>query len=271
MHKKNNIFLFLLIIFLFNAQITQASLEEGISASQRGDYITAFREFRSMANRGHMKAQFHLGLLYEMGLGVPKDYTEAAKWYRKAAVQGDIGSMKKLEEMRRKGLTTSSKQPAIPPQWGGSTYAPESQHEIGIMYFKGIGVQKNYSTAADWFRKSANQGYYKAQHDLALMLNEGRGISQNDTEAYKLFHSAANQGYGPSQYQLGKMFSHEKSKGIPQRFILAYMWFEIAAANGVEKAKEKQNELSETMTEEQVREAETEAHMWLIKNRPAKQ
>jgi TPR repeat protein len=271
MFKKNNTFFFLLIIILFHAQIVWAGLEEGISASQSGDYITAFREFKSLASRGHMKAQFHLGLLYEMGLGVKRDYDEAANWYRKAAVQGDMNAMKKLAEMQRKGLTTSSEQPPIPPQWGGNTYTPESQHEIGIMYFKGIGVQQNFSFASYWFRKSANQGYYKAQHDLAIMLNEGRGIPQNNGEAYKLFHSAAKQGYGPSQYQLGKLLSNEKSREIPQRFTLAYMWFEIAATNGVEKAKEKQRELSGKLTTEQVKEAKTYAQMWLAKNMPTKQ
>ena len=33
-------------------------------------------------------AQFHLGLMYDFGKGVPQDRTEAAKWFHLAAEQG---------------------------------------------------------------------------------------------------------------------------------------------------------------------------------------
>ena len=244
-----------------------ASMEEGIFASHKGDYITAFREFRSLANEGHAEAQYYIGLLFEMGLGVQQDYPEAVKWYRKAAVQGDIESQKRLIIMRKKGLS-DSRQPTVPPQWQGSTTDPQSQYDLGVMYFMGIGVEKNYVTASDWFRKSANQNYPKAQHDLALMILQGKDANQDALEAYKWFHLAANQGDGPSQYQLGLMLSHGKGKGIPQHFILAYMWFKIAAVNGIKKAEAGQTQLAEKMTKEEVKEAEIEARKWLIKNKP---
>jgi len=37
-------------------------------------------------------AQGNLGLMYAKGQGVPQDYKEAFKWYRKAAQQGDAGA-----------------------------------------------------------------------------------------------------------------------------------------------------------------------------------
>jgi TPR repeat protein len=267
MIKKAGVNILLVAVILLSPNPLQAGLEEGIFASHRGDYITAFREFRSLANEGHAKAQFRLGLLYEMGLGVKQNYSEAAKWYRKAAVQGNIESQKRLILMHKKGLT-DSRQPTVPPEWQGSTTDPQSQYDLGVMYFMGIGVGKNYLTASEWFRKSANQSYTKAQHDLALMLLQGKGVSQDALEAYKWFHLAARQGDGPSQYQLGRMLSHGKGKGIPQHFTLAYMWFEIAAAHGFEKAKEKQKQLAGRMTEEQVKEAKIEAKKWQMKNKP---
>jgi TPR repeat protein len=268
MIKKASFYFLVISFILCHPHIPQADLEDGISASHKGDHITAFREFRSLANAGHMKAQYHLGLLYEMGLGVQQDYSEAARWYGKAAVQGDVRSQKRLIIMRKKGLTTNQ-QPVIPPEWQGSTTDPQSQYDLGVMYFMGLGVEKNYLTASDWFRKSANQNYPKAQHDLALMLLQGRGVPQDALEAYKWFHLAANKGDGPSQYQLGLMLSHGRGKGIPQHFILAYMWFEIAAANGIEKAKAGQVQLAEKMTKKEVREAEIEARKWFAKNRSA--
>jgi len=43
---------------------------------------------RRLAEQGQCLAQFNLGLLYDLGEGVPQSYAEAAKWYRKAADQG---------------------------------------------------------------------------------------------------------------------------------------------------------------------------------------
>ena len=63
-------------------------MKEGEAAWKRGDYATALREFRPLAEQGNAKAQNELGLMYDKGRGVPQDNAEAAKWYRMAAVQG---------------------------------------------------------------------------------------------------------------------------------------------------------------------------------------
>lgn len=41
---------------------------------------------------GHADAQYCLGEIYENGLGIIQDYEEAAKWYRKAAEQGNVNA-----------------------------------------------------------------------------------------------------------------------------------------------------------------------------------
>ncbi len=40
------------------------------------------------ADQGHAEAQTHLGTMYSKGQGVPQDFAETARWYRKAADQG---------------------------------------------------------------------------------------------------------------------------------------------------------------------------------------
>ena len=62
-----------------------AGWDEGVAAYDRGDYETALREFRPLAEQGNARAQNRLGLMYDWGSGVPRDRAEAAKWYRKAA------------------------------------------------------------------------------------------------------------------------------------------------------------------------------------------
>ena len=50
-----------------------------VSAYNRGDYAKAPREFHKAAEQGHADAQFMLELMYEVGAGVPKNYTVAVK------------------------------------------------------------------------------------------------------------------------------------------------------------------------------------------------
>ncbi len=50
-----------------------------MAAYQRGDYATAIREFRPLAEQGHANAQYKLGFMYDMGKDIPQDYAEAMK------------------------------------------------------------------------------------------------------------------------------------------------------------------------------------------------
>ena len=47
-----------------------------------------FDETMALAKQGEAYAQYNLGLIYFKGEGVPKNDTEAVKWFRKAADQG---------------------------------------------------------------------------------------------------------------------------------------------------------------------------------------
>jgi len=66
-----------------------ADFQAGLAAYKRGDYATALREWRPLAEQGDASAQFQLGLLYDNGDGVPRDLASARQWYEKAAAQGE--------------------------------------------------------------------------------------------------------------------------------------------------------------------------------------
>ncbi len=44
--------------------------------------------YQQAAQQNHANAQYHLGLMYHLGDGVPKDDEQAFKWLNKAAEQG---------------------------------------------------------------------------------------------------------------------------------------------------------------------------------------
>ena len=53
--------------------VMRADLEKGFDAYEKGDYATAVREFKVLAEQGNAKAQYNLGLMYDNGEGVPED------------------------------------------------------------------------------------------------------------------------------------------------------------------------------------------------------
>jgi len=66
-----------LIAGLFVATVFAGPFEDAATAYDRGDYATAMRLFRPMAENTDAVAQYYLGDLYEKGRGMPQDYGEA--------------------------------------------------------------------------------------------------------------------------------------------------------------------------------------------------
>ena len=64
--------------------------EDGFLAYEHGDYATAARIFRPLAEQSDALAQYQLATMYNEGKGVPKDIAEAIKWYRLAAEGGNL-------------------------------------------------------------------------------------------------------------------------------------------------------------------------------------
>ena len=78
----------IVLIGLGGAGSARADFDAGYRAYQSGDYETALREWKPLAEQGDAVAQNNFGFMYSEGLGVPQDYMESWKWYRKAAEQG---------------------------------------------------------------------------------------------------------------------------------------------------------------------------------------
>ena len=101
----------------------RAGWDEGVAAYQRGDYATALREWRPLAEQGVADAQYNLGVMYGEGLGVPQDYAKAVGWWRKAAEQGHA----------------------------------TAQYNLGVAYHNGEGVPQNYAQAHMWYNLAASR------------------------------------------------------------------------------------------------------------------
>ena len=77
--------------------------EDGYAVYQRGDYATALKFWRPLAEKGGANAQYNLGVMYRSGQGVKQDDAEAVKWYRIAAKQGHAKAQMNLGFMYADG------------------------------------------------------------------------------------------------------------------------------------------------------------------------
>ena len=132
--------------------------EDAGEAYKRGDYATAMRLMRPLADQGNARAQHNLGFMYDKGEGVPQNHAEAVKWYRRAADQGD----------------------------------PRSQFNLGGMYSNGQGVPQDHAEAVKWYRRAADQGDAWAQLDLGFMYLNGLGVPQDYVQSHKWSNLAAS-------------------------------------------------------------------------------
>ena len=132
-----------------------ADFQAGLEAYKRGDYATALKEWRPLAEQGDADAQFNLGVMYDNGRGVTQDYAEAVKWYRRAAQQ-DLG---------------------------------EAQTNLGVMYQNGRGVTQDYVQAHMWYnlavsRLSPGESRNRAVHNRDIV--EGIMTPAQVAEAQRL-------------------------------------------------------------------------------------
>jgi len=56
-------------------------------------------QIEAEARRGDPRQQLALGMLYKVGRGVPRDYAEAVRWFRRAAEQGNGDAQYRLGQM----------------------------------------------------------------------------------------------------------------------------------------------------------------------------
>lgn len=117
------------------------------------DALQAMHYYHEAAEQGHIEAQFSLGLMLEVGMGLDRPYPEeAAKWYRRLAER--------------------------------QTHAGAA-HNLGILYAQGKGVAKDVRLARELFELAIALGGDDAMFSLGLLLLRGDGIEPDPVEAVK--------------------------------------------------------------------------------------
>lgn len=92
--------------------------------------------------------------------------------------------------------------------------------------------------------------------------NDGIGAyyEEDYARAFKEFRALAEQGDAGGQFGLGVLYGN--GKGVPQDYVQAHMWLNLAAAQGHKDADYFRDILAKKMTPAQIAEANRLARQW---------
>lgn len=128
------------ILGLFLAlTFAQKPLEQAKTALTAGDYAHALQQLKQLAEAGEPEAQYLLGHMLDLGLGVEPDPRKALNWWLKAAERDH----------------------------------PAALHRAGLAYIQGRGVDPDPQRGVELLRQAAFWSYHPAEASLgkALLLN----------------------------------------------------------------------------------------------------
>ena len=124
---------------------------------------------------------------------------------------------------------------------------------------------EDYESAIHELMPIAEQGHPVAQFSLGMIYARGvGGVLQDFKTAIKWWKLSSAQGFAHSQGKLAYVYLH--GKGVPEDYVYAHMWANIAASNGSEDAIKIRDFVSKRMTPSQLEKAQDLARECVAKN-----
>lgn len=103
----------------------------------------------------------------------------------------------------------------------------QAQYAIGRLYEKGKGVERDFATAAKWYRLAAEKDHADSQYRLAVGYAYGLGLKKDESLALAWLRKAANNGQKRAQKTLGRAYE-EGRLGLTADSDKAKYWYDKA-------------------------------------------
>jgi TPR repeat protein len=142
-------------------------------AYNRKDYATALENFLPLAKKGHVEAQYLLGLMYQHGRGTEPDFAQAARWYQRAATANHTSALLNLGMLCQagKGVPQDPAKARALFERGARLGSPGAQRALGAMCFNGEGGPQNAIDGMAWMQLAAQGGDEVAKENVANIRN----------------------------------------------------------------------------------------------------
>ena len=90
----------------------------------------------------------------------------------------------------------------------------QAMANLGLMYLKGEGVEKNFDTAREWFEKSSQYGNDSANYNLALMYQSKIGVEEDVEKAIGYFREAVKKNHQGANFRLGLLMLKDRTNEV---------------------------------------------------------
>ncbi|HHJ15773.1 MAG TPA: sel1 repeat family protein [Gammaproteobacteria bacterium] len=148
------------------------------------DQQAKFSDTLKKAQSGDAGAQYTVGMMYLKGKGTAQDGAKARDWISKAARQNNQKAITRLGILYFKGEGGSVDYPrALELFQSVSSDSVLAQYYLGEMYAAGKGVDRNFNTAIDWYRKAVDGGFKRAGGKIINMEEELRMAGRRKSNA----------------------------------------------------------------------------------------
>lgn len=190
------------------------------------------------AKQGHPWAQNEAGLCYFDGVGTARDYLGALMMFRTPATESNDPFAQLYMGLLNSGRYGFPRNDEVAAEWfrksadQGYTYAAAC---YGVCLSNGVGVPKDTQKAFKYHKLAAEDGHLTAQTYLGWAYQNGEGVDKNLTEAIRLYRMAASKGEPVAANYLGISYLH--GVGVIKDDEEAVRWFRISASAGHLDAK----------------------------------
>lgn len=134
----------------------------------------------------------------------------------------------------------------------------EAQFTLGLRHANGVGTPQDFSKAAAWYQRAADQNHALAQFNLGVMYALGQGLPCDAAQSLIWTRKAADLGDAGAQFSLGQTHQRASLRGTPEQTsaerIEAYKWMRLAANQGYQGSESACEMLNLRMSREDVAE-----------------
>jgi len=78
-------------------------------------------------------------------------------------------------------------------------------YNLGLMYERGLGTEKNHAKASALYQRAANDGIGAAQVNLAMLFAQGKGVIKDNSRALMWLEVARRSGVSVSTFILDSL------------------------------------------------------------------
>ena len=218
----------------------------------------AFALFEKAAAQGHARARSFMAYMYDEGRGVPQDRKQAFVLYSKSAQDGDVSAIINLGAMYAQGKVVPQDYTKAFQLFNSISSVQSSVLKLYLanFYHYGTGVAKDMKKSIEYYKQAASLGNVEAHYILGYLANTPEAKEAGVPSQFDLYQYAAFRGHPYAQFNLGTMYA-SGALGSPDR-VKAFAWFNRAAEQGVDAAKEAIRKLEEAMSLDDVAKAKNE-------------